>query len=171
MGCHCGIGAAFVMMDCGIIVVQGGNGIGLSVSIDETASNADATALQGGGTITLAGDISTGIRAEHIGTGKTVVSVDGPASVLATGADSYGINVTTVSGTYNVDISGSVMGGRGGGAGSQAINFSNTQAGSDIQCGGSLGALIDRAIVDGNGSSITTQHRLVPGVLRPGGAS
>ena len=105
-------------------------------------------AISVSGTVTTTGSGSHGINVDDTGTSTNYGDLDIAVSgtVTATGNGSDGIHVDDANSSANVQISGTVTGGSGTGAGLRLETLTN--ASREVTISGSLGALSDIAIVD-----------------------
>ena len=125
-------------------------------------STQQAPYISSTGTITTSGAAAHGIYVDLAG--ATTVSVGG--TIAAGGSGSDGVQLKDV-GTAAVDISGSVSGGSGTGAGLRLSSLGSADT-PTVAIRGSLGALSDIAIVDGNGSVTINNSGTMTGIVSLG---
>jgi hypothetical protein len=153
-------GGDVVIGSSGSVVTSGGSSSGIEV-IDTTGS----VDISSTGTITTSGAASHGIYVNLAGQ----ATVDVAGTIDATGSGSDGIQLKDA-GTVDVDISGSVSGGSGTGAGLRLSSFASTDT-PTVAIRGSLGALSDIAIVDGDEAVTINNSGTITGTLSLGGGN
>jgi outer membrane autotransporter protein len=159
-----GTGAAAIRAEntSGDVIIQSSGSVATS---GDSSSGIEAVNTTGSVDISSTGTIATSGAAAHgiyvYLAGPTSVEVTG--TIAAGGSGSDGIQLKDV-GTAEVDISGSVSGGSGTGAGLRLSSLASTDT-PTVAIRGSLGALSDIAIVDGDDAVTINNSGTITGTV------